>query len=269
MFRLPTHLETLVPPPTEQVPQSQPWRGRFALPASSPHLSARPREIWITAAETENDNSQQELWPKDFHLQIIRRGGILRELHAWLAQLQPAALSRSMLMPDRLADPAKSKENETMFESLARQLLEEGIVSCAVLRSWSLFCVLHTAAHHSAHCPRMLQVAIAPWSLIEPSHPGGLILYPTSTTRALLVAVVCLNVGFPEFIIGPGPSSHTSPIAGPSRVPLGPPLLPRVQSFPAGLDTTLPNISSTARYPQSGRDPAARGGASRTGRHSG
>ncbi len=57
MFRLPTHLETLVPPPDEQVPQSQPWRGTFALPASSPmpQLPPRQREISVTAAETEND----------------------------------------------------------------------------------------------------------------------------------------------------------------------------------------------------------------------
>ncbi|KAH9848322.1 hypothetical protein C2E23DRAFT_739862 [Lenzites betulinus] len=239
MFRLPTHLETLVPPPTEQVPTSQPWRGRFALPASSPHPSARPREIYITAAETENDNSQQELWPEAFHLQIIRRGGILREVHAWLAQPQSEALSRSMLMPDRLADPAASRENELTFESFARQLLQDGII------------------------------AIAPWNLNEPANPGGLILYPTSTTQALLVAVVCMNVGFPEFIVGPGSGSHTSPIAGPSRVPLGPPLLPRVQAFPGSVTTTLPNISSTARYPQSARDPPARDYPSRSGRRSG
>ena len=55
MFRLPTHLETLVPPPRDQLPQSQPWRGSFFLPVSSPHPAERPREIRVTAAETEND----------------------------------------------------------------------------------------------------------------------------------------------------------------------------------------------------------------------
>ncbi|EIW55393.1 uncharacterized protein TRAVEDRAFT_96105, partial [Trametes versicolor FP-101664 SS1] len=172
MFRLPTHLETLVPPPDEQVPQSQPWRGTFVLPASSPssHLPPQPREISVTAAETENDNSQQEHWPKQFHLQLVRRGGLLREVHAWLAQLQPGALSRCMIMPDRMGDAAQTRENHTLFEALARQLLEEGIV------------------------------AIAPWSINQPSSPGGLLLYPTSTTRALLVGIVFMNIPFPEFI---------------------------------------------------------------------
>ncbi|KAI0332909.1 hypothetical protein GY45DRAFT_1208715, partial [Cubamyces sp. BRFM 1775] len=168
MFRLPTHLESLVPPPGDQVPQSQPWRGAFILPASSPHSSARPREIFVTAAETENDNSQQEQWPAQFHLQIIRRGGILGEVQAWLSQLQPEELSRCMLMPDRLPDADLSRQNKATFESLARQLLEEGIV------------------------------AIAPWG--EPVQPGGILLYPTRTTRALLVGIVFLNTHFPEFI---------------------------------------------------------------------
>ena len=55
MFRLPTHLESLIPPPAQQVPQSQPWRGSIHLPASSPHSGARQREIQVTAAEIEHD----------------------------------------------------------------------------------------------------------------------------------------------------------------------------------------------------------------------
>ncbi|KAJ8495742.1 hypothetical protein ONZ51_g1523 [Trametes cubensis] len=242
MFRLPTHLESLVPPPGDQVPHSQPWRGAFILPASSPHSSARPREIFVTAAETENDN-QQEQWPSQFQLQIIRRGGILGEVQAWLSQLQPEQLSRCMLMPDRLPDADLSRQNQTTFEWLARQLLEEGIV------------------------------AIAPWGLnTEPLHPGGILLYPTRTTRALLVGIVFLNTHFPEFIIGPG--SH-SPTAGPSsRMPPGTAqMLPRLQPFqPVSqhslYDPAPPNISSASRYPQGGTGAdAARGG--RPGRHGG
>lgn len=55
MFRLPTHLETFVPPPTEQVPQTRPWRGTLVLsslssPPGSPHTV-----IYCAAAETEGD----------------------------------------------------------------------------------------------------------------------------------------------------------------------------------------------------------------------
>ncbi|KAI0676624.1 hypothetical protein C8Q78DRAFT_955056, partial [Trametes maxima] len=171
MFRLPTHLsESLVPPPAGQVPQSQPWRGALVLPASSPHPSARPREIWVTAAETENDNSRQENWPARFQLQIVRRPGILREVHAWLAQLQPGQLSRCMIMPDRLPGAAASRENQTNFEGLALRLIQEDMV------------------------------ALSPWSINEPSSPGGLLIYPTTTTHALLVGIVFLNVAFPEFL---------------------------------------------------------------------
>ncbi|KAI8969760.1 hypothetical protein BD414DRAFT_449919 [Trametes punicea] len=238
MFRLPTHLESLVPPPKDQVPQTQPWRGVFDLPASSPHSLARPREIHVTAAETENDNSQQESWPRRFQLQIIYRSGILRDVHAWLAQLAEAGqLSRCMLMPDRLPDVGVSQQNKASFESFARQLFEEGIV------------------------------AIAPWSATEPSRPGGILLYPTSTTHALLVGIVFLNMHFPDFISGPGP--HI-PTAGPSRMHPGH-LLPRHQPFQpvaqhSPYDPAPPNISSASRYGQSGFD-ASRGG--RPGRSSG
>ncbi|OSC97391.1 hypothetical protein PYCCODRAFT_1448047 [Trametes coccinea BRFM310] len=239
MFRLPTHLESLIPPPRDQVPQSQPWRGLFVLPASSPgpHGVARPaREIHVTAAETENDN-QQELWPERFHLQLIRRSGVLREVHGWLAQVQPGQLSRCMLMPDRLSDAAVSQQNKAAFESLARELFEQGIV------------------------------AIAPWSANSPSPPGGILLYPTATSRALLVGIVFLNTNFPEFIVGPG---WHSPTAGPSGINPGQ-LLPRLQPFqpvtPHSLyDPAPPNISSASRYGQGGLE-AARGG--KQGRHGG
>ncbi|KAI0764506.1 hypothetical protein BD413DRAFT_482264 [Trametes elegans] len=240
MFRLPTHLETLVPPPGGQVPQSQPWRGVFFLPASSPHASAHAREIRVTAAETENDNSQQELWPRQFQLQIIPRVGILREVHAWLAQLPPGQLSRCMIMPDRLPDAAASEQNKASFEALARQLLDGGIV------------------------------AVAPWSVTPPYTPGGLLLYPTTTTRALLVGIVFLNVGFPEFVVGPG--LHSAGAGPSSRMPPHPSgqLLPRAQPFQpvaqhSPYDPFPPNIASTTRYGQGGLDPAG----SRSGRHSG
>ena len=55
MFRLPTHLESLVPPPREQVPQTRPWRGRIFTPASFPDPATQSCEIRVTAAETEYD----------------------------------------------------------------------------------------------------------------------------------------------------------------------------------------------------------------------
>ena len=55
MFRLPTHLETLVPPPTEQVPQTRPWRGSLILSSSSTQPGSPHNVIYCSAAETEGD----------------------------------------------------------------------------------------------------------------------------------------------------------------------------------------------------------------------
>ncbi|TFK85471.1 hypothetical protein K466DRAFT_552019 [Polyporus arcularius HHB13444] len=241
MFRLPTHLESLVPPPRDQVPQSSPWRGSIVLPASSPHPAARPREIRVTAAEIENDNSQQEIWPKHFQLHVIRRRGVLREVQAWLAQVQRGGqLARCMLMPDRLPEQAASRENQALFESFAAQLLEEEIV------------------------------ALAPWSVSE-QLPGGIILYPTSTTRALLVGAVLLNSSFPDFLLG-----SASPNALMGVAPHNPSaseaqnmaILNRTQPFqPSPFDPAPPNIASSSRYPATGSGYDA--SRSRSGRSSG
>ena len=79
-------------------------------------------------------SSQQEIWPKHFQLHVIRRRGVLREVQAWLAQIQRGGqLARCMLMPDRLPEQTASRENQALFESFAHQLLEEEIVSALLL----------------------------------------------------------------------------------------------------------------------------------------
>ncbi|KAI1791427.1 hypothetical protein LXA43DRAFT_428968 [Ganoderma leucocontextum] len=235
MFRLPTHLESLVPPPREQVPQTQPWRGRIFTPAAFPDPATQPCEIRVTAAETEYDN-QQELWPEYFQLQVIRRRGVLSELHGWVAR-HPGQFPRCMLMPDRLPEHAASRRNHALFEDFARRLLEEEIV------------------------------AISPWDHSETHQHGGILLYPTTATRALLVGIVFLNAGFPDFVGGSGPSRL------PPSFPPGAsgPLLPRSQLFQpvmhhSPFDPAPPNIASSSRYAAGGRDDASRG---RSGRSSG
>ncbi|KAI0739219.1 hypothetical protein C8Q80DRAFT_1113191 [Daedaleopsis nitida] len=237
MFRLPTHLESLVPPPRVQLLQSQPWRGTIVLPASSPHPTARAREIRVTAAEIENDNSRQEQWPTQLQLQVIARRGALREVQAWLAQVQLGEqLARCMLMPDRLPEQAASRENHAVFEALARQLLEDETV------------------------------AFAEWAVSDPSSPRAILLYPTSTTRALLVGVVFLNTGFPEFLQG---SISHSALPGSSRSGgvQNMNVFPRSQSGyqPSLYDPAPPNISSSSRYSGSGYEASG----SRSGRSSG
>ncbi|KAM5536977.1 hypothetical protein V8D89_009306 [Ganoderma adspersum] len=232
MFRLPTHLESLVPPPREQVPQTRPWRGRIFTPTAFPDSATQSCEIRVTAAETEYDN-QQELWPEYFELQVIRRRGALSELHGWLAR-HPGQFPRCMLMPDRLPEHAASRRNHALFEDFARRLLEEEIV------------------------------AISPWGYSETLQHGGILLYPTTATRALLVGIVFLNTGFPDFVGGSGPSRLPpfSPASG-SLLPRSQPFQPVMHHSP--YDPAPPNIASSSRYVGGGYDTAL----GRSGRSSG
>lgn len=54
VFRLPTHLESFVPPPSDQVPPSRSWSGVLTLTFSSNSLSGY-EDIYVTAAETDGD----------------------------------------------------------------------------------------------------------------------------------------------------------------------------------------------------------------------
>lgn len=52
MFRLPTHLESFIPPPNTQVHHdNKPWRGVLYLPS----IQNAMQEVYCTAAETDGD----------------------------------------------------------------------------------------------------------------------------------------------------------------------------------------------------------------------
>jgi hypothetical protein len=55
VFRLPTHLESLIPPPSEQISLSRPWRGAFVLNFVDGGAKGSSQEICVTAVETEGD----------------------------------------------------------------------------------------------------------------------------------------------------------------------------------------------------------------------
>jgi hypothetical protein len=54
-FRLPTHLENLVPPPSEQMPQPTHWRGTLTVDRFNVAGSSSPTQIMGTAAETDGE----------------------------------------------------------------------------------------------------------------------------------------------------------------------------------------------------------------------
>jgi hypothetical protein len=53
-YRLPTHLESLVPPPAEQVQQRRPWQGVLTLTFTNAGQGTF-QDVYVTAAETDGE----------------------------------------------------------------------------------------------------------------------------------------------------------------------------------------------------------------------
>ncbi|TCD65384.1 hypothetical protein EIP91_002748 [Steccherinum ochraceum] len=207
MFRLPTHLESFVPPPTEQVPQTRPWRGSFMLSSpSSPPVSSHTM-IYCSAAETEGDN-EVEKWPTQFLVQILTHRPLLQELQQWVKHSD--AVPMCMFMPDRLPNIGAHRENLAAFQSLAKTLHDNQFI------------------------------AIAPWNAPDRLSGGGLILYPTVTSQALLVGAVFLQTQFPDFL---GINSRSHVMVMP---------VPRGLSYSPSGSAATPNIAASQRHARGG-----------------
>ncbi|KII84246.1 hypothetical protein PLICRDRAFT_118121 [Plicaturopsis crispa FD-325 SS-3] len=198
VFRLPTHLEAFIPPPSDQVPQSRrPWQGSLILPASGgPSQShAVDKELRVTAVETDGDkcvssmlflharHSAVDLWPARFFVHMTHGRTPLRDMQAWVRRHKPPLCT---FLPDRLRDPAETATNQAQFRSLSRMLFENQMV------------------------------AIAPWSSPERLPGAGIIIYPAQNTTAILVGALFLSSSFPDFMsFSPhhtaGPAYQTSP----------------------------------------------------------
>lgn len=57
VFRLPTHLESFVPPPSHQVPQPRPWRGTFVVDVVGGTSKETSQDIRVTTVEVDGDRS--------------------------------------------------------------------------------------------------------------------------------------------------------------------------------------------------------------------
>ena len=53
-YRLPTHLESLIPPPAEQVQQRRPWQGVLTLTFMNAGQGTL-QDVYVTAAETDGE----------------------------------------------------------------------------------------------------------------------------------------------------------------------------------------------------------------------
>ncbi|TFK37975.1 hypothetical protein BDQ12DRAFT_132666 [Crucibulum laeve] len=176
VFRLPSHLESFVPPPFEQRPQPGPWRGSLLVSGMRSSDRSSSHTLRVTAVETDGDN-RVDLWPAQFQVQIAHDRPILRDVQAWVTQY---SLPVCTFMPDRLRDANAHAVNQTNFRSLSRMLFEN-----------------HT-------------VAIAPWG--TNAFPGaGIIIYPAQNSSALLVGALLFNSPFPDFVLGSSPTMAMAP----------------------------------------------------------
>ncbi|KAJ7185880.1 hypothetical protein C8R46DRAFT_1289203, partial [Mycena filopes] len=168
VFRLPTHLDNLIPPPSNHSQSAssavRPWRGTLTIRGMRSSDLGSNQEIRVTAVETDGDSDVRR-WPSQFFAQLAHGRPILREVRAWIHQHTPPI---STFMPDRLSDPDSNVVNMTTFRSLSRMLFENQIV------------------------------AIAGWG--ADSFPGGgIIIIPAEHSSALLVAALFFSQ-FPDVI---------------------------------------------------------------------
>ncbi|KAF7351423.1 hypothetical protein MSAN_01574300 [Mycena sanguinolenta] len=167
VFRLPTHLDSLIPPPSTQAQSAnagRPWRGTLTVRGMRLSDLGSNQEIRVTAVETDGDSDVRR-WPSHFFAELAHGRPILREVRTWIQQHAPPI---STFMPDRLPDPDANIVNQTTFRSLSRMLFENQIV------------------------------AIARWA--PDTFPGGgIIIIPAEHSSALLVAALFF-AQFPDII---------------------------------------------------------------------
>ncbi|KAJ7918378.1 hypothetical protein B0H13DRAFT_1992714 [Mycena leptocephala] len=167
VFRLPTHLDTLIPPPSTQTQSAsagRPWRGTLTVRGMRASDPGSNQEIRVTAVETDGDSDVRR-WPSQFFAQLAHGPPILREVRAWIQQHAPPI---STFMPDRLPDPDSNVVNSATFRSLSRMLFEYQIV------------------------------AVAGWGT-DNFPGGGIIIIPAEHSSALLVAALFFSP-FPDIL---------------------------------------------------------------------
>ncbi|KAJ7727003.1 hypothetical protein DFH07DRAFT_1000246 [Mycena maculata] len=167
VFRLPTHLDNFIPPPSTQshsAAAGRPWRGTLTVRGMRSSDPGSNQEIRVTAVETDGESDVRR-WPSQFFAQLVHGRPILREVRAWIQQHAPPI---STFMPDRLPDPDANVVNMANFRSLSRMLFENSIV------------------------------AIAGWGT-DNFPGGGIIIIPAEHSSALLVAALFF-AQFPDII---------------------------------------------------------------------
>ncbi|KAL0959522.1 hypothetical protein HGRIS_011236 [Hohenbuehelia grisea] len=185
VFRIPTHLDSFVPPPSTQMAGAgRPWRGNLLISGMRASDKSSSQEIAITAVETDGDKeiSRSDLWSPQFFARIVHEQHLLTQVQAYVRRHSPPLCT---FMPDRLRDPNAHTVNQTNFRSLSWILTENQTV------------------------------AIAGWN--SDRIPGaGIIIYPAPNSSAVLVGALFLTTSFPDFIMSPNTGGPISPTMVPA-----------------------------------------------------
>ncbi|THH14573.1 hypothetical protein EW146_g5771 [Bondarzewia mesenterica] len=178
VFRQPSHLESFVPPPAEQVPQSKAWSGSLTLIHLNAARGHSYEDVYVTAAETDGDN-RMDLWPSHLYVYFSQRRITLPDVATWVRRNSPPVCA---FMPDRLSDPAANSANQARFTTFSRLLQDNEVV------------------------------AYAPWNVPDRLLGAGIMMYPTPSSSSLLVGALFLSGNFPDFVTysqqGPAARSH-------------------------------------------------------------
>ncbi|THU92247.1 hypothetical protein K435DRAFT_862640 [Dendrothele bispora CBS 962.96] len=193
VYRIPTHLETFVPPPAPPVPSNSqsalthPWRGRFIVSGMRASDIGNSQEIGVTAVETDGETSSH-LWPPSLMFTIAKPHAlpILKQLQEFIkaaaAQGRPVPLST--FMPERLRDPNANTVNQSMFRSLSRVLWDDQNVAVVPFSTPS-----PRVSSPQTHNP-------------SANRSMGILIYPASNSSAILIGAIFLDPsqGFPDFV---------------------------------------------------------------------
>ncbi|ESK89403.1 hypothetical protein Moror_16178 [Moniliophthora roreri MCA 2997] len=231
VFRLPTHLESFIPPPANQVHPNtsdstvaKPWRGRFIVSGMRASDVGSSQDIKVTAVETDG-TTHCELWPPALVFSISAPFAlpILGQLQNYL-NARPGTVQLVTFLPERLRDPNTNTVNQSNFRNLARVLFES------------------------------LSVAVMSFSIPSPRTPpsssssdtsaqgGGMLIFPVANSSAMLLGAVFMGQPFPDFVYAAQsphqslpPNTSASYATGSSR-----------RSEPS---ISIPNISRSGSYP--------------------
>ncbi|KAI0319853.1 hypothetical protein OF83DRAFT_719984 [Amylostereum chailletii] len=177
-FRLPSHLDSFIPPPTEQVPPMRPWSGTLSLTFVTNSQGA-PQDIQVTTADADGEN-RNDLWPNRLFVYISQHRVTRADVSAWVKSHNPPVCA---FMPDKHPVSSNTASNQANFASLSRFLLENHMV------------------------------AYAPWNIPDRLPGAGIMLYPSPSSHALLIGAIFLSSPFPEFIAYSQPAtSRVSPL---------------------------------------------------------